>query len=270
MAFKYRRRDTGRMLLYALVVFVATAGYFHKTSAWLPMGAGPDASAHNNVSAFIYYNGRLPVYPKDEIALEYTHYGGTRAFRPPLSYLVSAATARLLGETPKEQLPWRLRKGSVLLGALAVTATFFALSLYFSSYGIGLLGALLIALMPQFSFIASYNNDDTSAILSATLVFTAFIRILRLGINIRNVLLLGLACNDQGPAVSQKPFHELSCETAQGGKEQQQDGQENRNKVFTLHLHIVVHIRPDEHEELEKDREYKHRLETTILIPAQP
>ena len=158
----------------------------------LPHGAGPDWKSNTDVTKFIYEHGRLAVLPDDEESLHFTVYGGTRALRPPLSYLVSAGTAKVLSFTSLDSHTL-FRKGSALLCALAVALTFYALSIYFNSYGIGILGATLIGLMPQFTFIASYNNDDSGAIFSATLMLAALMRIYRYGVSNTNAILIGLA-----------------------------------------------------------------------------
>ena len=179
-------------LLLSVSVFVLFFSYYFITSNSLPHGAGPDWRSNTDVTKFIYEHGRLAVLPDDEEQLHFTVYGGTRALRPPLSYLVSAGAAKVLSFTSLDSHTL-FRKGSALLCALAVALTFYALSIYFSSYGIGVLGATLIGLMPQFTFIASYNNDDSGAIFSATLMLAALMRIYRYGVSNTNAILIGLA-----------------------------------------------------------------------------
>lgn len=178
--------------LLTFSVFLIFFSYYYVTSNLLPIGAGPDWKSNTDVTAFIYNKGRLAVLPDDEKDLHFTVYGGTRALRPPLSYIVSAATAGVFSFT--ELKPHILfRKGSALLQALTVALAFYAISLYFLSYQAGFFAALIIGLMPQFVFIASYNNDDSGAIFSATLIITALVRIYRYGIDNTNAVLIGLA-----------------------------------------------------------------------------
>ena len=179
-------------LLLSVSVFVIFFSYYFISSNILPKGAGPDWKSNTDVAQFIYENGRLAVLPEDEKALHFTVYGGTRALRPPLSYIVSAIAARAFSFTGLD-LFVLFRKGSALLCALAVALTFYGLSLYFSSYRIGLLSASIIGLMPQYTFIASYTNDDSGAIFSATLMLVVLIRIYRYGVNNTNAALFGLA-----------------------------------------------------------------------------
>ncbi|HBE91286.1 MAG TPA: hypothetical protein DDW55_01715 [Gammaproteobacteria bacterium] len=179
------------LFLFA-TVFIIFFTYYFFTSNYLPHGAGPDWKSNTDIAEFIYKNGRLPVLPDDEDSLHFTVYGGTRAFRPPLSYIVSAVVARSLDFTGMDTHVL-LRKGSAFLCALAVALTFYALTVYTGSFWLGLLGAVLIGLMPQFTFIASYNNDDSGAIFTATLLITVLVRIYRYGVSTANAALLGLA-----------------------------------------------------------------------------
>jgi 4-amino-4-deoxy-L-arabinose transferase-like glycosyltransferase len=186
-------RMTGaRTLLYSSVLGIVFLIYYFSTSAYLPLGAGPDYASHNGAVRFIYEHGRLATFPEDEPKLHFTVYGGTRLLRPPLSYAVAAGVAHLLG-ADDSNWPHMFRKGSSTLCALTVVLTFYGLVLYFQSYGIALVGALLIGLLPQFAFIASYNNDDSGALLAATLLMVALIRIFRKGVTLGNAVLLGLA-----------------------------------------------------------------------------
>ncbi|MGA8260035.1 MAG: glycosyltransferase family 39 protein [Arenicellales bacterium] len=181
-----------RRTIYALIVFVLFLSYYFFTSSTLPARAGPDYRANNDVTEFIYKHDRLAVLPADADELYFSVYGGTRALRPPLAYIVSAATAKALAFWGDD--PFILfRKGSSLLAAATVAIVFYMSSLYFGSFAAGLLSALLFGLLPQFAFIASYNNDDAAAIFSATFLLCVLVRILRQGPRWSNALLLGLA-----------------------------------------------------------------------------
>ena len=189
-----------KTLFLTLAVFVGFFSYFNWTSEVLPLGSGPDFSSHDDIVRFIYQHGRLAVFPEDEDQLKYTVYGSTRALRPPMAYFVSAALARLqhfallnTDGSLSQDARLAFRKGSVLLGSLALAVGFYALFVYFNSLNKALIGVLLAGLMPQFTFIASYNNDDSGAIFSATLLILALILIFRRGPGWRNIMLLGLS-----------------------------------------------------------------------------
>lgn len=180
-------------LVLSAVVFSISFLYFYQTSQLLPIGAAPDYPAHDDAVDFIYRNSRLAVLPADQDTLHYTMYGSTRVLRPPLSYIVSAAVAKSIPGS-NENLRLAYRKGSALLCALTVTLIFYSLRMFFDSTGIGLTAALLIALMPQFTFIASYNNDDSAAIFSTTLMFTILLSIYKRGPSLLRTVLFGLSC----------------------------------------------------------------------------
>lgn len=181
-----------RIAICSLVVFVLFLAYYFFTSSMLPGRAGPDYRATNDITEFIYKHDRLAVLPADQHELYFSVYGGTRALRPPLAYIVSAATAKALGSWIDN--PFILfRKGSSLLAAATVALVFYMSALYFRSLSAGLLTALLFGLLPQFAFIASYNNDDAAAIFCATFLLCVLVRILRRGSNWSNAILLGLA-----------------------------------------------------------------------------
>lgn len=174
-----------------LALLVLLFGYYAAAAWYLPRGAGPDSLAHFDVARFIYDNGRLARFPEDADRLKFTPYGTTRATRPPLSYMVSAALARALqrdGDLIKE-----LRLGSGLLCALAAAMTFLGLWLLYERYWLALGGALLFGLLPQLAFIAAYTNDDSGAIFSATALVLSMILLLRNGLTVGTGAVFGLS-----------------------------------------------------------------------------
>ncbi|MFZ0487863.1 MAG: glycosyltransferase family 39 protein [Arenicellales bacterium] len=181
-----------RTLRYALILFGVFLIYFYFSSNVLPIGAGPDYTANNDAVHFLYTYERLAVMPQDENKVGYSPAGGTRVLRPPFGYIVSAGMAKVL-DTWIQNRFILFRKGSALLGAATVAVAFYAGVLYFNSYTAGLFAALLFGLLPQFAFQASYNNDDSGAIFSATLLLCALVRIRRKGVNWPNAVLLGFA-----------------------------------------------------------------------------
>jgi len=178
--------------LLAGVVFVLFLAYFSWTSTTLPLGAGPDYKAQNDGAAFILDHGRLAVLPDDEELLSFTAHGGTRVLRPQLSYIVSALTAAAFPHDTYAERFKAFRRGSALFAAASVALVFYGVTVFFGSAWFGFTGALLAGLMPQFTFLASYNNDDAAAVFAATLVLLATILIHRRGFSLRRVSLLGL------------------------------------------------------------------------------
>ncbi len=184
------RHATG---LAAVALFGVFFAYYLWTSSVLPPGAGPDYGASNDVTRFIMTEGRLPVLPRDEARLRFTPHGGTRALRPPLGYLVSAAVARAFPRDGYREAFLAMRKGSALLGALTVAVVYLLVAGLFGSAAGGVLAAAALGLLPQFSFIASYNNDDAAALFSSALLLYALSRVHRRGLDLGRALLLGLA-----------------------------------------------------------------------------
>ena len=180
-----------RVVVSAGGIFVLFFAYFLVTASYLPLGRGPDNAAHNDAARFIYKHGRLAVFPADEDLLRYTPYGSTRALRPPLSYLLAGGFAKIMPESYRVERVFRY--ASALFGAGVAALTFIGLWVYFGSVWFSVLGATLIALMPQFTFISSYNNDDISAVFSATLLIVSLLVVLRYTANTANIALLGLS-----------------------------------------------------------------------------
>jgi len=182
--------------------------YYASLSNYLPLGAGPDFRAHNDVTAFIVQYGRLAELPEDEAKLYFSPYGGTRATRPPLAYLVSAVMVKLggfqLAASHPESKEFRLaaRKGSALLAALAVMVLFQAFRLYSHSTIASVMLALIVGLLPQWTFIATYNNDDSAALLAGALILYSLLYLYRNGLTWPASSWLGLAA---GIAILSKP-----------------------------------------------------------------
>jgi len=182
-----------RVVFVAWLLFTVFLTYFNMSSNHLPRGAGPDAVHNDDISNFIYEKHRLAVLPDDEAALLFTRYGGTRALRPPLAFVTSAVVASLFEANDTQELRKLFRKGSALLVSIAIVCGFFALWIYFQNLGVAVAGALLMGLMPQISFIASYNNDDSSAILAGTLILLSMVAVYRHGVGWKTLLLFGFS-----------------------------------------------------------------------------
>jgi len=182
-----------RVRRIGLLLFAVFLVYYLVTASLLPKGAGPDYPVSNDISKFIYENLALPVFPDDESALIYSPGGTTRATRPPLSYIVSGLLAHLS--------PWQYgdmhyawRHGASLLAAMALVVVYAALYIYFGSLAYAVSGTVLLGVMPQYTFIASYNNDDAMAIFAASMVVLAMVVIRRRGVCNRSIALMAASC----------------------------------------------------------------------------
>ncbi len=192
-----------RGFIGALTAFILATIYFGFTASYLPVGAGPDVYTNYSAVAFYSKYKRLAVFPEDEnrAEIDYTPYGTTRLLRPPLSFLVSALLAPVspLGEKASRSVvgskAWHLaaRTGSVVLCALTVAFVYLGLYWYFGNIWYAVIGSALTGLLPQFTFIASHLNDDSSAIFSATMLFVALILIYQRRLKLPTIVFLGLS-----------------------------------------------------------------------------
>jgi 4-amino-4-deoxy-L-arabinose transferase-like glycosyltransferase len=182
--------STRQLVVGAIAVLAVFLAYYSWTATWLPLGAGPDSAVHDDVAGFIYQHGRLAVLPDDEDKLKFSPYGTTRATRPPFSYLVTAAMAKLV-HREGGNLVRELRFGSVVLIAAATAMVWLTLVLLFRNRWFAWSGALLFGLLPQLAFVASYNNDDSGAVFSATLFVLSLVAVLRRGLTPWVSVLLG-------------------------------------------------------------------------------
>ena len=192
-----------RGFIGALTAFILATIYFGFTASYLPVGAGPDVYANYSAVAFYSKYKRLAVFPEDEnrAEIDYSPYGTTRLLRPPLSFLVSALLAPVspLGEKASRSVvgskAWHLaaRTGSVVLCALTVAFVYLGLYWYFGNIWYAVIGSALTGLLPQFTFIASHLNDDSSAIFSATMLFVALILIYQRRLKLPTIVFLGLS-----------------------------------------------------------------------------
>ena len=192
-----------RSFIGAFSAFILATIYFGFTASHLPVGAGPDAYANYSAVSFYLKHKRLAVFPEDEntAGISYTPHGTTRLLRPPLSFLVSAlltpvsplgekASRNVVGSKAWHKAP---RIGSVLLCALTVAFIYLGLYWYFGNAWYAVVGSALTGLLPQFTFIASHLNDDSSAIFSATMLFAALILIYLRRTKLSTIVFLGLS-----------------------------------------------------------------------------
>ena len=122
-------------------------------------------------------------------------FGNSRLLRPPLGYGTAAVIAKVRGTTVYHHEPryYSYRLANAFFGALTIALTYATVTLLFNSALVGLLGSLLVGLMPQFTFIASYLNDDSAAIAAVSLIVFSMAKIVRNGASFSNCLLFALS-----------------------------------------------------------------------------
>lgn len=159
----------------------------------LPEGAGPDELAHLKAAQFIYENGRLPVYPDDKDELYYSIFGATRSFRPPLIYMASAQTHRIIDNAGLTlEHPYRL--ANAIVGGLCALTLLLTICLYTNLASLSVMLTAAFMLMPQVGFIFSYLNADGIAILACTLVLLSVTALIRYGVNFSTLTFFGFSC----------------------------------------------------------------------------
>ena len=165
-------------------LFIISFFYFTYSSSIFPHSSGPDELSSYDASFFIYKYNRLALFPQDKDRVVFTSHGGTRTQRPPLTYITSALIAKLLSRSIEVDsinyspiLLDLFRKGSNLFGALTVLLTFLTINLLFKNIYISLTASFLLLLLPQFSFLSSYHNDDITAIFSSSFLIYSLIRL---------------------------------------------------------------------------------------------
>lgn len=157
-----------RSYIALAISFFAVAFFF---SCRLIVSECPDEFARHLVSAFIFETGRLPtgLEPETRIPL----WGFSYAVNPFLVQMLSAVFMRVasLFSDASGILIVAARFPSVLSGTLAVF-TMCKVGERFSGEDrtIGFASGLLLALLPQFLFLSSYENNDAFAILCCLFV----------------------------------------------------------------------------------------------------
>lgn len=180
------------ILLQAFFIGLVFFLYYSFTGYHLPASAGPDYPVSQDAVNFYLEHGRLAVIPEDEGKLSFSKYGNSRVVRPPLAFVGAALLAKI---SPYLKNDWRFayRHASALFLALALSIMFLTLMLYFAQKSLAVLGVLLVGLMPQYAFTASYLNDDSSAFFACSLVVFAMLWISKSGINFLRLALFGFA-----------------------------------------------------------------------------
>lgn len=194
------RSKNVKLWLSSLFIFAAFFVYFAAAAKVLPDNAGPDYPFSRAAADFYLENGRLATIPKDEAMMEFSRYGNSRLLRPPVGYATAAMFAKTMGLSKADgnERFYAYRLANAFFGALTVAAIFAGVFLFFNSAYLALLGALLVGLLPQFTFTSVYLNDDSAAILAVTLL-TLIMVVITKGyiakghVTLRNCVLFALA-----------------------------------------------------------------------------
>jgi len=158
--------------LNCFLIFLVFLGYFATTAYFLPNGAGPDYPLSRQSADFYLQNGRLATYPEDEKNMSFSDFGNSRLLRPPLGFATAAVISKLRGTTIKDNKEryYSYRLANSFFGAITVAVVFATLYLLIGNTMTALFGSLLVGLMPQFTFIASYSNSARPLVTASSLL----------------------------------------------------------------------------------------------------
>lgn len=154
-------RVVSATVLLTLAALSASVGllWFHT----IPFHAGPDEAAHFHVVRFILEHHRLPVFSPDEMWLYHTEVGVVESYAafPPLAYLLGAGLQMVSGGGEF----WGSRALSLISNIGTVLMTFLiGRRLFPSAPSIAGCAALVVAFLPQFTFVGAYFNSDALAL----------------------------------------------------------------------------------------------------------
>ena len=176
----------------SLGFFLAFFAYFAFTGYHLPDGAGPDYRYSQAAADFYHAENRMAIYPDDTDKMVFSRYGNSRLLRPPLAYFLAAQMAKLPILKDVERY-YAYRLTIAMLAGLTLMFVFLALRVYFSSQWGAAFGTLSLALMPQFSFYASYFSDDMAAFLASSVLAYSMVLIFKHGVTLKRQLLFAFA-----------------------------------------------------------------------------
>ena len=152
-----------------LILFIGFLLFYLVAAAKMPDRFGVDGYLNYAATQYLVEHKRIPVVHADTQGIVFSQLGATRSLRPPLTYVLNATSSHLFSEAVGSR-KIAMRFGSALLGALTVTLAFISLMLCRLSIAYGVLGALMLGLMPRFNILAATNNDDIGAVFSVALI----------------------------------------------------------------------------------------------------
>lgn len=172
--------------LLGVVVGVALRLYW----VWLlPFNDAPDEYCHYAMVLLMRTDHRLPTMADVPARVPVSY-----PALPQIGYFPCAAT--LFAVKPYEPGAFRAaRVGNVLVGALTLAGAFIAAILYFPRRPeIAVAATWGMALHPQLVFLNSYVNNDSSMVLTCTLLWLIWGWIGASGMTLRNAVALGVCC----------------------------------------------------------------------------
>lgn len=174
------------ILLLAAIVYVIWAYKIGFNNA-------PDELMRYQIPLYIYNHKGLPTGYDPEVIY---HLGNwSYAFYPQfLGAIVSAIFMFIMSffKSSDFALVFAARMASVLFGLIAVYFVGKSLFKLFNKIGIALLGMVLLAFLPQFTFLCSYVNNDIIAVSGTSIIIYAMISSLKESWTIKNSIVLAV------------------------------------------------------------------------------
>lgn len=157
----------------------------------LPMDQAPDEGMRYLIPKYIYSHHTLPTGYDKEAVYELGNW--SYAFYPQLlGAILSAGFMRVMAifSASEHALLFAARMTSVLFSAIALYFTSQSILKLTKNRAASLLGLIALGLMPQYTFLSSYVNNDIIAVAGASLVVYAMICAVNEGWNFKESLLL--------------------------------------------------------------------------------
>ena len=187
---KCKKHKSIIILLFLICLFC----YYLIWTISQPYNTCPDESMKWDICKYIYENNRLPVGDEESIRNEI--WGISYAFQPILTYIIGAGFMKIASIFTTNQF-------ALVVSARLVSTLSMVISIYFvikiaeklfKDKGIyKYLFIAMIAFQPITAFLASYINNDSTAVLATTMIIYLWILGLESNWKTKHCILLGLA-----------------------------------------------------------------------------
>lgn len=176
-------------LIYLLIIFIIILFWSIKQ----PYNYGPDEYMRYKIPEYIYNYNKLPLPDNAEVIV--SDFNASYAYYPTqLPAITSFLFMKVISftSTNDNSLIIAARFTSVLSGIIFIYFMIKILNELTASKKIKWLGIVLSSLIPQFIFLSSYVNNDTTAIMASAIIVYSWIKGLKENWNIKNSLTLAL------------------------------------------------------------------------------
>ena len=154
----------------------------------------PDEGMRYDIPLWIFRNHRLPVGNEPE--LRSPLWGISYGFSPYFPSLVSVCLMKLVSlfSSTDTSLFLAARFSSVVAGTFTVAIVFLIGRESFKYRLSAVVLSVLVAFLPQFSFLSSYLNNDVYTVFCSAMILLSWIKGTKSAWNLSSCLLLGLGC----------------------------------------------------------------------------